>query len=64
MTAEDKTPDALLSEQILADLKKKRLFSEKQLKSLREKLASGKLKAADWQVMIELSVSAEAKKDV
>jgi hypothetical protein len=55
------TPDSLLIEEILASLRKERLLSEKQLEALRPNLASGKMCAEDWQVMIELAVDAEAK---
>ncbi|MEK7383473.1 MAG: hypothetical protein AAB262_09325 [Elusimicrobiota bacterium] len=61
MTEIDQTPDALLIEEILAALGKDRLLSDKQLEALRPKLASGKMKAEDWHVMIDLAVDAEAK---
>ncbi|NNN05573.1 MAG: hypothetical protein HKL90_06700 [Elusimicrobia bacterium] len=63
MTQSDKTPDSLLTEEVIAGLLKEKLLPEKQLESLRAKIASGKMKAEDWQVMIELAVDAEAKKD-
>jgi len=61
MTDAEQTPDALLIEEIVATLGKERLLSGKQLDSLRTKLASGKIRAEDWHVMIELAVDAEAK---
>lgn len=61
MTGPDQTPDSLLIEEILANLRKDRLLSEKDLEALRPKLASGKMRAEDWHVMIELAVDAEAK---
>lgn len=62
MTKTDQTPDALLTEEIIAALRKDRLFSDKQLEALPAKLASGKMRAEDWQVMIELALDAEAMK--
>lgn len=63
MTQSDKTPDSLLTEEVIASLRKEKLLPEKQLESLQAKIASGKMKAEDWQVMIELAVDTEAKKD-
>ena len=56
------TPDALLVHKILEDLHKKQLLSEKQLTELPEKMTSGRMKAEDWQVMVELAVDAEKKR--
>ncbi len=61
MTGLDQTPDSLLIEEILAGLRKAHLLSDKQLEALGPKLASGKMRAVDWHVMIELAVDAEAK---
>ena len=58
------TPDALLVHKILEDLHKKQLLSEKQLTELPEKMTSGRMKAEDWQVMVELAVDAEKKRKI
>jgi hypothetical protein len=63
MTQTDPTPDTILTEEVIASLRRDKLLPEKQLESLKAKIASGKMKAEDWQVMIELTVDAEAKKD-
>ncbi|UPT75010.1 MAG: hypothetical protein M0D55_04660 [Elusimicrobiota bacterium] len=63
MTQTDQTPDSILTEEVIASLRRDKLLPEKQLESLKAKIASGKMKAEDWQVMIELAVDAEAKKD-
>lgn len=63
MTQTDQTPDSILTEEVIASLRKEKLLPEKQLESLKAKIASGKMKAEDWLVMIELAVDAEAKKD-
>lgn len=62
MTEPDQTPDSLLIENIIAGLRKESILPEKQLEALRPKLASGKMRAEDWHVMIELAVDAEAKR--
>ena len=63
MTQTDQTPDSVLTEEVIKSLRKEKLLPEKQLDALRAKISSGKMKAEDWQVMIELAVGAEAKKD-
>lgn len=63
MTGMSVTPDSILTEEILSSLRKEKLLADKQLDALRAKIASGKMKSEDWQVMIELAVGAEAKKD-
>ena len=63
MTQADQTPDSVLTEEVIESLRKEKLLPDKQLDSLRLKIASGKMKAEDWQVMIELATGAEAKKD-
>lgn len=61
MTTPAQTPDTLLIEEILSGLKKEILLPEKQLETLRAKLAAGTMSSEDWRVMIELVVDAEAK---
>ena len=63
MTQADQTPDSILTEEGIENLRKEKLLPDKQLDTLREKISSGKMKAEDWQVMIELAVGAEAKND-
>lgn len=63
MSVPEQTPDSLLLGDVIASLRKEKLLPEKQLESLQAKIASGKMKAEDWQVMIELAVDTEAKKD-
>ncbi len=63
MTQADQTPDSILTEEVIENLRKEKLLPDKQLDTLREKISSGKMKAEDWQVMIELAVGAEAKND-
>lgn len=62
MNPTDQTPDSILTEEVIASLRKEKLLPEKQLESLKAKIVSGKMKAEDWQVMIELAVDAEVKK--
>ncbi len=63
MTQADQTPDSVLTEEVIKSLRKEMLLPEKQLDALRTKISSGKMRAEDWQVMIELAMDAEAKKD-
>lgn len=63
MSAVPRTPDEVLTEEVISRLRKEKLLPEKQLEALKSKIASGKMKAEDWLVMIELAVDAEAKKD-
>ena len=64
MTQTDQTPDSVLTEEVIKSLRKEKLLPEKQLEDLRSKISSGKMKAEDWQVMIELAVDGEANKNV
>ena len=64
MTQTDQTPDSVLTEEVIESLRKEKLLPEKQLEDLRSKISSGKMKAEDWQVMIELAVDGEANKNV
>ena len=52
----DQTPDQLLSQEVVADLRKEKLLTEKQLGELPAKLESGKLKPEDWKGIIEVAV--------
>jgi hypothetical protein len=63
LTDKNQTPDAALAEGVVAELRKKKLLTEKQLGELPAKLLSGRMRAEDWQVMVELAVDAEAKKN-
>ncbi len=63
MTQVDQTPDSILTEEVIENLRKEKLLPNKQLDALRVKISSGKMKAADWQVMIEMAMGAEAKSD-
>lgn len=56
-------PDHALIEQILAELRETGLLREEQLRSLGTKLASGKMRTEDWQVLIEMAVGGEARTD-
>lgn len=64
----DQTPDELLAQEILADLRKKQLLSAKQFDELPGRLTSAQMKKEDWQLIVEIAVDAEkqrnnAKKD-
>lgn len=57
--SDSQTPDQLLSQEIVADLRKERLLTEKQLGELPARLESGKLKPEDWRVIIEVAVDSD-----
>ncbi len=60
----DKTPDELLAQGIVVDLRKEQLLSTKQLDELSKSLTSGTMKKEDWQIIVEIAVDAEkSRKD-
>jgi len=55
----DRTPDQLLAQEIIADLRADRLLAEKQMAGLAANLESGKLKPEDWRVIVEMAVDSQ-----
>jgi hypothetical protein len=51
-----KTPDENVAEAIVAAFREKKLLTEKKLKDLTTKLATGSLKAGDWRRLAETEV--------
>ncbi len=51
-----KNPDDIVAEQIVIELREKRLISDSKLKDLTKKLSTGSLSSQDWRLMIELEV--------
>ncbi len=58
----EQNPGSLLAQKVVADLRKERLLSAKQLDELTDKLVSGSLKAEDWHLIVEIAVEAEQAK--
>ncbi|MEK7287916.1 MAG: hypothetical protein AAB091_05105 [Elusimicrobiota bacterium] len=58
----DQNLDSLLARKIVEDLCKEDLLTAKQLDELAEKLESGRLKAEDWQLILEVAVDVEKAK--
>ncbi|MGA3286394.1 MAG: hypothetical protein ABSD46_03095 [Bacteroidota bacterium] len=54
-----KSPDEILSERIIADLKSKSLLSEKELEKLAKVYVNGQVSAEDWVLHIESSLKKE-----
>lgn len=57
----NQTPDELLAQKILDDVRAKKLLTVNQLDELPKKLTSGRMKKEDWQIMVEKAVDAEGK---
>ena len=51
-----KNPDDIVAEQIVIELREKRLISDSKLKDLTKKLSTGSLSSQDWRLLIELEV--------
>ncbi len=51
-----KNPDDIVAEQIVIELREKRLISDSKLKDLTKKLSTGSLSSQDWRLLIELGV--------
>ena len=52
-----KTPDRIVAERIISELREKRLVNDDQLEDLEKKLPTGKLSAEDWRLMAELTIA-------
>ena len=51
-----KNPDDIVAEQIVTELREKRLISDSKLKDLTKKLSTGSLSSQDWRLLVELEV--------
>ncbi len=51
------TPDQIVTEKIIAELRAKQLIDEDRLEELEGKLSAGKLSAEDWRLMAELTIA-------
>jgi len=51
------TPDRVVTEKIIAELRAKQLIDEDRLEELEGKLSAGKLSSEDWRLMAELTIA-------
>lgn len=57
----DLSPDEIVEESILSQLKKEGLADDESIKKMKGKLASGSLKVEDWKLIFEVSIDKSNK---
>ncbi len=60
----DETPDKVVAAEIIAELKEKKLLSEKQLASLAKTLPIGSIESETWKGILEIAVAEKEAKNV
>ncbi len=55
------TPDQIVTEKIVAELRQKQLATQESTKELGEKLSVGNLSAEDWRLIAELALAKTGK---